>query len=309
MLYDSANHQTTTDKQADVASPATSRESGGPRPEDEGATDPDEQSSLCRLQRALCSAAASSGRLLAPHRRAFLKDLGLLALSGYALYDRSRRGAEFQAHASAVDTEPRTASAPSHMDDVLPPRASFIVPISGFSLRDLPSSRLPNARRQYRQGVHEGLDLYVRYGNPVRAAADGIVTRADLDYMELAPELHERYLAVSRELETTPPDILDRLRGRCIEIDHGLHEGVRCRSVYGHLSRVLSTRGESIRQGELIGDVGNSGTTAGVRGCREEAHLHLEIRFQRIGSLERFVGEGLTERETRQVLEELFRHA
>jgi murein DD-endopeptidase MepM/ murein hydrolase activator NlpD len=114
------------------------------------------------------------------------------------------------------------------------------------------------------------------------------------------------YLEESGQLQTTPPDILDHLRGRVVEIDHGMRRGVRWRSVYGHLSRVLVNPGQRLNQGERVALVGNTGTTAGVKGSRDDAHLHLEIRYQRAGLHEHYIGEGLTERQIRRLLEEMF---
>ena len=51
---------------------------------------------------------------------------------------------------------------------------------------------MPNAPREYRLGVHEGVDFYqvdnctrIQRGTEVLAAKDGIVRRADLDYRDL----------------------------------------------------------------------------------------------------------------------------
>jgi murein DD-endopeptidase MepM/ murein hydrolase activator NlpD len=237
----------------------------------------------------------------------FLKDLALLGLGGFALYDRIKQGKPHAVEASpALRDVPAIAALENIPFDFVSPLLSFTLPIMGFSLKTLPASRLPNAPRAYRQGKHEGLDLYVPFGTKVFAVADGIVTRADEHFRELDPGLHRLYLAESGDLRMTPPDILDYLHGRRVEIDHGLRESVRWRSVYSHLSQVLVTPGMRITQGEPVGNVGNSGTTAGVRRSRDDAHLHLEIRMQRAGSEETYVGDGLTEREVRRLLEELF---
>lgn len=43
---------------------------------------------------------------------------------------------------------------------------------------------------------------------------------------------------------------------------------------YGHLSRILVSRGQSVSQGSVIGYMGNTGYTIGATGC----HIHFEVR-------------------------------
>jgi murein DD-endopeptidase MepM/ murein hydrolase activator NlpD len=88
--------------------------------------------------------------------------------------------------------------------------------------------------------MHEGVDYAADYGTPVRATADGIVTRAGRD---------GGY-------------------GNLIELRHA--NGIRTR--YGHLSafaRGLRV-GQRIAQGETIGYVGSTGLSTGP-------HLHYEF--------------------------------
>src|SRR5207253_1863791 len=88
---------------------------------------------------------------------------------------------------------------------------------------------------------HEGVDFAAPYGTPVRATADGIVTR------------------VGRE---------DGGYGNVIDVRHA--NGIRTR--YGHLSgfaRGLHT-GERVEQGETSGYVGSTGLSTGP-------HLHYEL--------------------------------
>jgi murein DD-endopeptidase MepM/ murein hydrolase activator NlpD len=93
----------------------------------------------------------------------------------------------------------------------------------------------------HRWRTHEGVDFSAPYGTPVRATADGIVTR------------------VGRE---------DGGYGNVIDVRHV--NGIRTR--YGHLSgfaRGLHT-GERVAQGETIGFVGSTGLSTGP-------HLHYEF--------------------------------
>src|SRR3989454_352426 len=93
----------------------------------------------------------------------------------------------------------------------------------------------------HRWRSHEGIDFAAAYGTPVRATADGLVTR------------------VGRE---------DDGYGNLIELRHA--NGIRTR--YGHLSgfaRGLRV-GERVQQGETIGYVGSTGLSTGP-------HLHYEF--------------------------------
>jgi murein DD-endopeptidase MepM/ murein hydrolase activator NlpD len=174
---------------------------------------------------------------------------------------------------------------------------------------EVPSSRLPNAPRVYRHGTHNGIDLYVPYNTPIRAIADGFITRSDSAYVELDPKMHSHLLEQSRILRGTPSDAIERLKGRCVEIDHGEVEGFRIRSIYAHLSETGVAEGESVRRGDIVASAGNSGTSAAVNGTREDAHLHLEIRLQLPANREFYLGQGLPEEMVRHLLKEVFRHA
>jgi murein DD-endopeptidase MepM/ murein hydrolase activator NlpD len=88
-----------------------------------------------------------------------------------------------------------------------------------------------------------------------------------------------------------------------------MQQGFRFRSVYAHLSAVNVSEGAYIHQGDVIGAVGNSGTSAGVRGSHDDTHLHLEVRFQRPGKQERYLGEDLNEEQIRRLLKEIFTNA
>lgn len=103
---------------------------------------------------------------------------------------------------------------------------------SGYGVRVDPFNR--------RAAMHEGLDLVLAFGAPVRAAAAGVVTRAGA-----SPEY-----------------------GRMVEIDHG--NGIRTR--YGHLSRIYVRTGQKVDGSVRIGAQGNSGRSTG-------SHLHYEVRL------------------------------
>jgi murein DD-endopeptidase MepM/ murein hydrolase activator NlpD len=92
----------------------------------------------------------------------------------------------------------------------------------------------------HRYRTHEGIDYAADYGTPVRATADGIVTRAGRD---------GGY-------------------GNLVELRHA--NGIRTR--YGHLSRFAHGLhiGERVTQGQTIGYVGATGLATGP-------HLHYEF--------------------------------
>lgn len=69
--------------------------------------------------------------------------------------------------------------------------------------------------------------------------------------------------------------------GRWIEINHG--NGYTTR--YAHLSRQTVSRGQTVRQGQKIGEVGNTGGSTG-------AHLHYEQRYNGVAIRASFDGAG-----------------
>ena len=88
--------------------------------------------------------------------------------------------------------------------------------------------------------MHKGIDFAADHGSDVLAPADGTV-------------------------------IFARERGgygKTLVIDHGY--GIQ--SHYGHLSDFKATVGESVKRGQVIAAVGNTGRSTG-------AHLHYEVRF------------------------------
>lgn len=90
-----------------------------------------------------------------------------------------------------------------------------------------------------RPALHSGLDYKAARGHPVRATGHGIVVSAGR---------HGGY-------------------GRMIEIAHG--NGLTTR--YAHLSRIRVNKGQRIKKGALIGNVGSTGRSTGP-------HLHYEVR-------------------------------
>lgn len=90
------------------------------------------------------------------------------------------------------------------------------------------------------KAFHEGLDFTANSGTAIRAAADGIVSKA----------------------ERTPD------YGNIVKIDHG--SGLETR--YAHASKLLVKPGERVIKGQMVAQVGSTGRSTGP-------HLHYEIRL------------------------------
>ncbi|MEF9923235.1 MAG: M23 family metallopeptidase [Muribaculaceae bacterium] len=88
---------------------------------------------------------------------------------------------------------------------------------------------------------HEGLDFASEIGTPIFATGNGTVTEADWN---------SGY-------------------GNLIILDHGYNYTTR----YAHLSKILVRPGQTIKRGDKIGEVGNTGKSTGP-------HLHYEVRFK-----------------------------
>lgn len=132
-------------------------------------------------------------------------------------------------HAS-FGSAPFGAFAPSSgaLPSSMPVASSFMT--SGFGMREHP---LLGGWR-----AHTGIDLAAPIGSPIRATADGLVSRADW---------FGGY-------------------GLFVSLEHG--GGVQTR--YGHMARMNVQEGQHVRKGDVIGYVGSTGRSTGP-------HLHYEI--------------------------------
>jgi murein DD-endopeptidase MepM/ murein hydrolase activator NlpD len=209
------------------------------------------------------------------------------------------------------DTPPDDLALPRPLlygEDVLTLTQGFLYPISGGTLPPWPRV-YPGASRIYRMGVHHGVDVY-RYngpvgfgeGYPVIAMAAGYVEKASIGYEQMTEDEFQAMLEQSEATGETPPAILERLEGKRVIIDHG--NGVR--SVYAHLDQVAAgvVAGARIEAGQIIGAVGVTGTQAEGEPGTEAPHLHFELW---VG--ERYLGKGLTLRETMWWFERIFADA
>lgn len=89
-----------------------------------------------------------------------------------------------------------------------------------------------------RSALHTGVDYQAPIGTPILAAAGGVV---------VTQEYHPEY-------------------GNLIEIDHGKDLITR----YAHASRVLVKKGDLVKRGQKVGEVGSTGRSTGP-------HLHFEV--------------------------------
>ncbi len=114
---------------------------------------------------------------------------------------------------------------------LVPSTAPVDVPVgSGFGFRSDPFTG--------RAALHAGLDFPAQPGTPVMSAAGGVVVNV---------ESHAAY-------------------GNMVEIDHG--GGLVTR--YAHASRVLANKGDLVKRGQAIAEVGSTGRSTGP-------HLHFEV--------------------------------
>ena len=98
------------------------------------------------------------------------------------------------------------------------------------------------------QGViknHDGIDIGGNTGDPVYAAADGIVIYSDFN--------NGGY-------------------GNMIMIDHGVsNEGMKIVTLYAHGDERLKNIGDVVKKGDIIMEMGSTGNSTG-------SHVHFEVR-------------------------------
>lgn len=195
---------------------------------------------------------------------------------------------------------PGTTFAPSQFYDpyFLAALPKLGLPIGGspLTVRDF---QLPGAPRHYRLGVHEGLDFYWQRGTPVTAVADGIVIRANTDFVQPSPaEIAAKWQAVTAQGFTDDAS-LDFYRGRQVWIEHA--NGLISR--YVHLDTIAPgvQVGTAVKQGQIIGTVGNSGSPSSSESVDADVHLHFELWYD-----DAYLGQYLRPIETREWILQLF---
>jgi murein DD-endopeptidase MepM/ murein hydrolase activator NlpD len=163
--------------------------------------------------------------------------------SGYQL-EEAHKGLVQQMHKSLEALETKTAIASisqSQLNDFLKEQKSILACTpsirptdgwfsSGFGYRISPFTN----QREF----HKGIDIATRIGTPIITPADGFVVH------------------VGKEGNF----------GKMITINHGYNLQTR----YGHLSKYRIKKGQYVKRGQIIGEVGNSGRCTGP-------HLHYEV--------------------------------
>lgn len=174
-------------------------------------------------------------------------------------------------------------------------------PVEGVNVPTSPD-RLPGAVRAYRGGVHEGVDFRCSRGTPVHAAEDGTVLTIENEL--LLPEVQrDALLHECRELGVTPPEVLKALHGRRITLNLGARDGHLYTASYSHLDSIRSDLkpGARVREGEVIGTSGASGTSHAYRQDGwGEVHFELRIDGHPLGL-------GLPPEEARELYREALR--
>ena len=176
-----------------------------------------------------------------------------------------------------------------------------------FAVADLPPRprSYPGARRLYRHGVHEGLDMYaldvpgLTVGTPVGVIADGTVARANHDYVEMTPAEYDAAEEQTRLEHRTNEELADIFLGRQVRVEHS----AAVTSVYAHLSDIAPAivPGRTVFMHATLGEVGVSGTSSGAYDTNDGVHLHFEIWVDG-----HYLGEGLSIDETMRIYAALF---
>ena len=168
-----------------------------------------------------------------------------------------------------------------HTNDLL---QTIQLPSQNYSVPEY-SNLLPNALREYRAGIHEGIDFPTPLNTPIMAVSGGIVIRSNPTHSDVDIETYKAFLETTQLLSKTPDDIYNYiLLGKSVIIDHGytIVPNFRTISVYAHLSTIAEgvLPGAQVNKGQVIGLAGNTGTSSGALRNDRGVHLHWEIHFE-----------------------------
>ncbi len=115
-----------------------------------------------------------------------------------------------------------------------------IQPLSGKDIKRFASGFGYRIHPIYKtRKMHEGVDITAKTGTKIYATGDGVIDLAKYG----------------------------RGYGKMVKIDHGYSY----QTLYGHMSMILVKEGQKVKRGDVIGLVGNTGTSTG-------SHLHYEVR-------------------------------
>lgn len=166
---------------------------------------------------------------------------------------------------------------------------------------------LPNSPREYRSGIHQGVDFICRdTGRSALAALDGRIVMLVSDYIAPIPEDRSALLSVAQQIASTPPWTLAMLYGNFVVVDHGVISDVgHVITLYTHLDSIdpAIRVGKFVTAGTRLGEIGNLGTEAASTGYTNlnSLHLHWEIHVDNL-----YLGMGLDSQETDEVYRVLF---
>lgn len=99
--------------------------------------------------------------------------------------------------------------------------------------------------------LHGGADIGGAVGAPIHAVADGVVTKAAQGY--------------------------NGGSGNNVRIDHGTIQGKPVETSYLHMHTITVREGETVKKGQVIGSVGNTGLSTGP-------HLHFSVYVSGVNS-------------------------
>lgn len=123
-------------------------------------------------------------------------------------------------------------------------KENAIADINGIKLAVLPVTGTISSRygvtSRIRRSNHTGLDIAATTGTPIKVMADGVVTNASYSGSY----------------------------GKLVKVEHG--NGVEI--WYAHTSKMYVKKGQEVKAGDIIAEVGSTGNSTGP-------HLHLEIRL------------------------------
>ncbi|MBO4611078.1 MAG: M23 family metallopeptidase [Bacteroidales bacterium] len=122
------------------------------------------------------------------------------------------------------------------------PAVSPIIPETGKYRISSPFGRRSDPVHKSTVAFHEGIDFATSLGNPVYSTGDGVVERVRYQFFGYGNE---------------------------VVIDHGF--GYKTR--YAHLNSIDVAKGQTLKRGQKIGTVGNTGKSTGP-------HLHYEVIYK-----------------------------
>ena len=153
--------------------------------------------------------------------------------------DLEDESAEYSAAIKDLEKQIAAAAAKAQASKVVYSGAQFLWPVPGYY-------NITSGFRTAKRPNHNGIDIASSgiYGKPIVAAADGNVL--------LAANNGNGY-------------------GLYVMINHGTNNGNSYTTLYGHMSSIAVSAGQSVKAGQTIGYVGSTGRSTGP-------HLHYEIR-------------------------------